>query len=401
MSTEQNLHKTPLVASADSLTPEELRRYSRHLSLPQIGLEGQRRLKNARVLVIGAGGLGSPALLYLAAAGVGTIGIVDDDHVDLPNLQRQVIHGVDTLGEEKVQSAAAAIARINPLVTVIPHPTRLTTDNALGLIESYDLVVDGADNFATRYIVSDACTLTNTPCVWGSILRFEGRLSVFWNSPAHDGISYRDLHPHAPAPGVTPSCSTAGVLGALPGTIGALMSSEAIKLITGCGDTLYGRLVIHDGLTAQFRELRILPDPDAPLVTSMEGGATTACSATRCTSQSEAQHLTVSPPDLQQQQNAGAVLIDVREPWERDISTIPGAIAIPLVEFEANGAAALPAKAQGHDVIFYCASGQRSAQALDAVAVFFAAREETASHLSGGIQAWISELHPELLSGPR
>jgi molybdopterin/thiamine biosynthesis adenylyltransferase/rhodanese-related sulfurtransferase len=377
-----------LVEPAAELTRDELVRYARHLTLTQVGHEGQRRLKNARVLVTGAGGLGSPALLYLAAAGVGTIGVVDDDVVDVSNLQRQVVHGMDDLGRPKVESAADAVARINPLVTVETHHTRLTADNAVDIISGYDLVMDGADNFATRYVVSDACTLTDTPCVWGSILRFDGRVSVFWNGPDHDGVSYRDLHPDAPAPGEVPSCAAGGVIGSLPGTVGSLMVTEAVKLITGCGEPLYGRLLIHDGLAMTFRELKILPDPDAPLVTRVDDGVSDACSVRT--------YPTVTPAELQDRMDAGAVLVDVREPWEREIVSVPGALGVPLSELQAHGADALPDAARGRDVIFHCKAGSRSEQALDTVAPYFAAREENASHLDGGVLAWVHDLHPEL-----
>lgn len=378
----------PLVAPAADLTRDELVRYARHLTLSQIGQDGQRRLKNARVLVTGAGGLGSPALLYLAAAGVGTIGVVDDDVVDVSNLQRQVVHGVDDLGRAKVESAADAVARINPLVTVEQHPTRLTADNAVEIISGYDLVMDGADNFATRYVVSDACTLTDTPCVWGSILRFDGRLSVFWNGPDHDGISYRDLHPDAPAPGEVPSCAAGGVVGSLPATVGSLMVTEAVKLITGTGTPLFGRLLIQDGLAMTFRELKILPDPSSPLVTTVDDGVPDVCTIPT--------YPTVSPAELQDRLDAGAVLVDVREPWEREIVSVPGAVAVPLAELQTEGGGALPDVARGRDVIFHCKAGSRSEQALDATAAYFAAREENAAHLDGGILAWVRDLHPDL-----
>lgn len=382
----------PLVEPAAELTREELVRYARHLTLEHIGHEGQRRLKNARVLVTGAGGLGSPALHYLAAAGVGTIGIIDDDVVDVSNLQRQVVHRVEDIGRAKVESAADAVARINPSVTVEQHRTRLTADNAVEIIDSYDLVMDGADNFATRYVVSDACTLTDTPCVWGSILRFDGRVSVFANGPEHDGISYRDLHPDAPAPGEVPSCAAGGVVGALPGTVGSLMVTEAIKLITGIGRPLFGRLLIHDGLAMTFRELKILPDPDAPLVTAVDDGVSEACAA------AGPSYPTVSPAQLQSRLDAGAVLVDVREPWEREIVSIPRAVAVPLTELQDHGAEALPDAARGRDVVFHCKSGNRSERALDAVAAHFATREENASHLDGGVLSWVQELHPDLPS---
>lgn len=388
MTTAKALPFAPLVDPVEELTRDDLVRYARHLTLDQIGPEGQRRLRGARVLITGAGGLGSPALLYLAAAGVGTIGIIDDDVVDVSNLQRQVVHGMDDVGRAKVESAADTVARINPTVTVEQHRTRLTADNAVDIIGGYDLVMDGADNFATRYVVSDACTLTDTPCVWGSILRFDGRVSVFWNSPNHDGISYRDLHPDAPAPGEVPSCAAGGVIGALPGTVGSLMVTEAVKLITGTGTPLFGRLLIHDGMTMTFRELKIIPDPDAPVVTAVDDGVSDACAVPY--------YSTVSPAELQPRLDAGAVLVDVREPWEREIVSIPGALPVPLAELQAHGADALPEKARGRDVVFHCKAGSRSEQALDAVSPWFAAHEENAAHLDGGVLAWIQDLHPEL-----
>ncbi|MDN6283291.1 MAG: molybdopterin-synthase adenylyltransferase MoeB [Corynebacterium sp.] len=388
----KSLPFAPLVEPAAELTRDELVRYARHLTLEHIGHEGQRRLKNARVLVTGAGGLGSPALHYLAAAGVGTIGIVDDDVVDVSNLQRQVVHGVSDIGRAKVESAADAVARINPLVTVEQHHTRLTADNAVNIVGAYDLVMDGADNFATRYVVSDACTLTDTPCVWGSILRFDGRLSVFANGPGHDGISYRDLHPDAPAPGEVPSCAAGGVVGALPGTIGSLMVTEAIKLINGTGSPLFGRLLIHDGMAMTFRELTILPDPDAPLVTAVNDGVGDACAVAT----GAGAYPTVSPEELQSRLDTGAVLVDVREPWEREIVSIPGALAVPLAELQDRGAEALPDATRGRDVVFHCKAGSRSEQALDAVASYFGTREENAAHLAGGVLAWVHNLHPDL-----
>jgi len=388
VTTAKALPFAPLVDPVDELTRDDLVRYARHLTLDQIGPEGQRRLRGARVLITGAGGLGSPVLLYLAAAGVGTIGIIDDDVVDVSNLQRQVVHGMADVGRAKVESAADAVARINPTVTVEQLRTRLTADNAVDIIGGYDLVLDGADNFATRYVVSDACTLTDTPCVWGSILRFDGRVSVFWNGPEHDGISYRDLHPDAPAPGEVPSCAAGGVIGALPGTVGSLMVTEAVKLITGTGTPLFGRLLIHDGMAMTFRELKIIPDPDAPLVTAVDDGVSDACALPS--------YPTVSPAELQSRLDAGAVLIDVREPWEREIVSIPGAQPVPLAELQAHGTDALPKDARGRDVVFHCKAGSRSEQALDAVGPWFAAREENAAHLDGGVLAWVQDLHPEL-----
>lgn len=384
----------PLVEPGEELTREELQRYARHLTLDDIGMSGQRRLKNARVLVVGAGGLGSPVLQYLAAAGVGTLGVVDDDDVDVSNLQRQVIHGVEDLGVPKVDSAADAVARINPLVTVHRHRVRLDAAGAVELIRAgaggsagYDLVIDGADNFATRYVVSDACTLAGVPCVWGSILRFDGRVSVFWSGPEHDGITYRDLHPDIPPPGSVPSCAAGGVVGALPGTVGSLMATEAIKVITGTGEPLYGRLLIHDGLAMTFRELRLTADPEAPAVRGV--------AAPDSRPEPGGGYPTVTPRELPALLDTGAVLVDVREDWERRLVSIPGAVAVPLDEIETRGASALPAEVGGRDVVFHCKSGARSERALDALGGPGGADGRRAVHLAGGILAWLAEFAPE------
>ncbi len=260
----------PLVEPAGELTRDEVARYSRHLIIPDLGVDGQKRLKNAKVLVIGAGGLGSPALLYLAAAGVGTIGIVEFDEVDESNLQRQVIHGQSDVGRPKADSARDSILEINPLVTVHTHKFRLDNDNAVGLFEQYDLIVDGTDNFATRYLVNDAAVLAGKPYVWGSIYRFEGQASVFWeDAPDGLGLNYRDLYPEAPPPGMVPSCAEGGVLGILCASIGSIMGTEAIKLITGIGETLLGRLMVYDALDMRYRTINLRKDPQAPKITEL------------------------------------------------------------------------------------------------------------------------------------
>lgn len=371
----------PLVEPGAELTRDELQRYARHLTLEHIGVTGQRRLKNARVLVVGAGGLGSPVLQYLAAAGVGTLGVVDDDTVDVTNLQRQVIHGVDDVGTAKVDSAADTVRRINPLVRVTRHQLRLDASNTGDLVGDYDLVIDGADNFETRYLVSDACTTQAVPCVWGSILRFDGRVSVFYSGPQHDGITYRDLHPDTPPPGMVPSCAAGGVVGALPGTVGSVMSTETIKLITGIGEPLYGRLLIHDGLAMTFRELRIVADPDATVEPAPVAPS----------------YPTVQPGELPALLDGGAVLVDVRDSWERDLVSIPGAVAVELADLERHGAAALPDSVIDRDVVFHCKSGARSERALDAVAARSTDKVTggTTAHLDGGILAWIREFTPE------
>jgi len=260
----------PLVEPAAELTREEVARYSRHLIIPDLGLDGQKRLKNARVLVIGAGGLGSPTLLYLAAAGVGTIGIVEFDVVDESNLQRQIIHGQSDIGRPKAHSAKDSIAEINPLVEVRLHEVRLDTDNALELFEQYDLILDGTDNFATRYLVNDAAVLAGKPYVWGSIYRFEGQVSVFWeDAPDGLGLNYRDLYPEPPPPGMVPSCAEGGVLGILCASIASVMGTEAIKLITGIGEPLLGRLMVYDALDMTYRTIKIRKDPATPKITEL------------------------------------------------------------------------------------------------------------------------------------
>ena len=252
----------PLVEPAAELTRDEVARYSRHLIIPDLGVDGQKRLKNARVLVIGAGGLGAPTLLYLAAAGVGTIGIVDFDVVDESNLQRQIIHGVADVGRPKAQSARDSIAAINPLVEVRLHEVRLDAGNAVELFKQYDLILDGTDNFATRYLVNDAAVLAGKPYVWGSIYRFEGQVSVFWeDAPDGRGLNYRDLYPEPPPPGMVPSCAEGGVLGIICASIASVMGTEAIKLITGIGEPLLGRLMIYDALEMSYRTITIRKDP--------------------------------------------------------------------------------------------------------------------------------------------
>ncbi len=260
----------PLVEPAAELTRDEVARYSRHLIIPDLGVDGQKRLKNARVLVIGAGGLGAPTLLYLAAAGVGTIGIVDFDVVDESNLQRQIIHGVSDIGRSKAQSARDSITEVNPLVKVRLHEERLESHNAVDLFEQYDLILDGTDNFATRYLVNDAAVLAHKPYVWGSIYRFEGQISVFWeDAPDGRGLNYRDLYPEAPPPGMVPSCAEGGVLGILCASIASVMGTEAIKLITGIGESLLGRLMVYDALEMSYRTIKIRKDPSTPKITEL------------------------------------------------------------------------------------------------------------------------------------
>ncbi|MFF0989259.1 molybdopterin-synthase adenylyltransferase MoeB [Kocuria nitroreducens] len=383
----------PLVEPAAELTDAELRRYARHLTVPEIGEEGQRRIKNARVLCVGAGGLGSPALLYLAAAGVGTLGVVDDDLVEASNLQRQVIHGGTTLGAPKTASAAARIADLNPLVRVVEHRERLTAGNAEEILSGYDLVLDGTDNFETRYLVSDACELAGLPHVWGSILRFDGQYSVFWGAL---GPTYRDLYPVSPAPGTVPDCAEAGVLGVLPGLLGTAMAVEAVKLVTGIGTTMLGRVATYDALSARWWEIPLSPTPGRPAVTVLtaaDDGAP-ACSAPGPDRLPE-NVPTVTAPELAQllaARERGAAdfeLVDVREPYEARLAAIPGARLLPLAQFESGDAFARIAP--GRRVVLHCKAGARSERALH---LLRAAGHADVAHLEGGVLAWIEQVDP-------
>lgn len=381
-------HLPPLVEPGPELTPEEIARYQRHLGLPDVGVEGQRRLKNARVLLVGAGGLGSPAIHYLAAAGVGTLGVIDDDTVDLSNLQRQIVHATPDIGRPKVESAAERAIALNPLVTVERHHERLTADNALDLVAAYDLVLDGADNFATRYLVSDAAEVLRKPVVWGAILRFHGQLAVFW---AGHGPTYRDLFPEPPDPASVPSCAEAGVLGVLPGVIGTLMATEAIKLILGRGQPLLGRLLVYDALGTNLRSMPIMPDPDRPPVTQVRPVEFV------CAVGAPTETETLDVPTLRSlvaRRDAGELslaIVDVREDWERALGMVPGAVAAPLGEIQQRGIDALPAEARGRDVVLYCAAGIRSGRALETLRPAFAGQEVTLRHLAGGYGAWTAE----------
>jgi molybdopterin/thiamine biosynthesis adenylyltransferase len=319
----------PLVEPAADLSVDEVRRYSRHLIIPEIGMTGQKRLKNARVLCVGAGGLGSPALLYLAAAGVGTLGVIDFDVVDESNLQRQIIHGQSDVGRPKAQSARDSINELNPLVNVVLHETALDTDNALEIFSQYDLIVDGTDNFATRYLVNDACVLLGKPYVWGSIYRFDGQASVFW---AEYGPCYRCLYPEPPPPGMVPSCAEGGVLGVLCASIGSIQVNEAIKVITGVGEPLAGRLMIYDALEMSYRTVRVRKDPECaicgknPTITELID-YDAFCGAVSADAQEAAAGSTISATDLKGMldRDDNIFLIDVREPNEYEIVSIPGA----------------------------------------------------------------------------
>ena len=386
----------PLVEPADSLTKTEVERYSRHLIIPDVGMIGQKRLKNARVLVVGAGGLGSPALLYLAAAGVGTLGILDFDTVDESNLQRQVIHGQSDIGKPKAVSAAESIAEINPYVTVVLHTERLDSSNALEIFADYDLIVDGTDNFATRYLVNDACVLLNKPYVWGSIYRFEGQVSVFWNKPSNgrDGVQYRDLYPEPPPPGMVPSCAEGGVLGVLCASIGSIMVTEAIKLLTGIGETLLGRLMVYDALEMTYRTVKVRRDPAGEPITGLIDYEAFCGSVSDDAAAAAADH-TISATELKRRMDAREdfLLVDVREPNEYEIVSIPGSVLIPKGDILSGEA--LSTLPQDKPVVLHCKSGARSAEAL---AVLHKAGFADAVHVGGGVLAWIKQVDPALPS---
>ncbi|GAB2647994.1 adenylyltransferase/sulfurtransferase MoeZ [Gordonia jinhuaensis] len=383
----------PLVDPVGELSKDEVARYSRHLIIPDVGMDGQKRLKNARVLVIGAGGLGSPTLLYLAAAGVGTIGIVEFDVVDESNLQRQVIHGQSDIGKSKALSAAESIAEINPFVTVNLHEQRLEPEDAVELFAQYDLILDGTDNFATRYLVNDAAVLAHKPYVWGSIYRFEGQASVFWeDAPDGRGLNYRDLYPQAPPPGMVPSCAEGGVLGILCASIGSIMGTEAIKLITGIGEPLLGRLMVYDALDMTYRTIKIRKDPDAEPITGLID-YDDFCGVVSTDAAEAADGSTLTAAELKARLDSGdpIELIDVREPVEWDIVHIDGATLIPKDEILSG--AALDKLPHDRPTVLYCKSGVRSAEALAALK---RAGFADAMHLQGGVLSWVSQIEPEL-----
>jgi molybdopterin/thiamine biosynthesis adenylyltransferase/rhodanese-related sulfurtransferase len=372
------------------LSHEELIRYSRHLVLPAIGIVGQERLKAARVLIVGAGGLGSPAALYLAAAGVGTLGLVDWDVVDRSNLQRQVLHGTGMVGRTKLDSARARLADLNPHVRLEMVSARLTSTNALEVLNGWDVVLDGSDNFPTRYLINDACVLLGVPNLYGAVLRFEGQVSVF---DARQGPCYRCLYREPPPPELVPSCAEGGVLGVLPGIIGSLQALEAIKLVTGVGDSLVGRLLLFDGLKLQFREITLSKDPDCavcgphPTVTALidyeafcgmkDGGRGTG----------DALEIGVTELRAERDRKPQLLLLDVREPFEWEIAHLEGARLIPL--------GALPARLReldGHaDIVAYCHHGLRSRHAAE---ILRAAGFAGARSLRGGVDAWAREVDP-------
>ena len=378
---------SPALVSEAALSQAEVLRYSRHLLLPEVGVAGQRKLKSARVLTIGAGGLGSPLSLYLAAAGVGTIGIVDFDVVDLTNLQRQIVHGTSTLGQPKLESAEARLSDVNPNVRIEKHETRLTSQNALEILREYDIVVDGTDNFPTRYLVNDACVLLGKPNVYGSIFRFEGQASLFY---ARQGPCYRCLYSEPPPPGLVPSCAEGGVLGVLPGIIGSIQALETIKWIIGAGDSLIGRLLLFDALKLRFRELQLRKDPSCPVCGEQPSirelidyeafcgiGAEPAYDGPEITAEELSREMQQKGPEL--------VLIDVREPHEWEIAHIEGARLLPLGRLpERLG------ELDGHaEIVTHCHHGARSMKALQ---LLKGAGFSRVRSLAGGIDAWADRI---------
>ena len=377
-----------------TLSKREVERYSRHLIMPEVGMDGQLKLKAASVLCVGAGGLGSPVALYLAAAGVGRIGIVDFDVVDYSNLQRQIIHGTPDVGRPKLESARDRLNAVNPEVEVIPHAVALSSNNALDILAGYDVIVDGTDNFPTRYLVNDACVLLGKPNVYGSIFRFEGQASVFATA---DGPCYRCLYPEPPPPGLVPSCAEGGVLGILPGVIGTIQATEAVKLIIGVGEPLVNRFLIYDALRMRFRELKLRKDPECPVC----GENPTIrelidyeqfCGITPVAAPSEAgdgADATVEEIKARIDRQDDVFILDVREPQEFQICRIPGSTLIPLGELPKR-----LSELEGHDdMVVHCKSGVRSAKA---VKLLHEAGFKTAKNLRGGILAWIDQVDPSL-----
>lgn len=386
----------PLVTPGGALSVNEVHRYSRHLIIPDVAMAGQQRLMNAKVLCVGAGGLGSPTLMYLAAAGVGTLGIVDFDTVDESNLQRQVIHGQSDIGKSKAQSAKEKIAEINPNVVVNLHQLRVDVSNVMDLFSQYDLIIDGTDNFATRYLVNDACVLLGKPYVWGSIYRFDGQASVFW---AEYGPCYRCLYPEPPPPGMVPSCAEGGVLGVLCASIGSIQTTEAIKLLTGIGETLIGYLMIYDALEMTFRKIKVRKDPDCPLCGTNPTQADLLedyeafCGVLTDEAVDAVKDSTISVEELKSKMDEGKefFLVDVREPSEWEIVKIPGATLIPKQGF--LDGSALEKMPHDKQIILHCKAGVRSAECL---AIVKAAGFSDAVHVSGGVLAWAKQIDTSL-----
>ena len=383
---------TEVNAEPPPLTHEEVQRYSRHLIIPEVGVEGQQRLKKARVVCVGAGGLGSPSALYLAAAGVGTLGLVDFDTVDTSNLQRQVLYSTSDAGRRKLDAAAERLTGLNPSVNVVRHETSLSSANALDIFRGYDVVVDGADNFPTRYLVNDACVLLGIPNVYGSIFRFDGQASVF---ATKGGPCYRCLYPEPPPPGLVPSCAEGGVLGVLPGIIGTIQAAEAIKIVLGVGESLAGRLLTLDALTMQFRTLRLRRDPECPICGDHPTVKTLIdyqqfCGITPTATVSDVPEVSVE--ELKSEIDAGRPLwiLDVREPREWEICKLPGTTLIPLGELPKR-LAEVPQGANAPEIVVHCKMGGRSAKAVRLL------RDHgitNARNLTGGILAWIDRIDP-------
>ncbi|MFN9174417.1 MAG: molybdopterin-synthase adenylyltransferase MoeB [Synechocystis sp.] len=377
------------------LSQDDYQRYSRHIILPEVGLDGQKRIKAASVLCIGTGGLGSPLLLYLAAAGVGRIGIVDFDIVDTSNLQRQVIHGTSWVGKPKIVSAKDRILEINPFCQVDLYETQITSSNALEIMEPYDIVIDGTDNFPTRYLTNDACVLLNKPNVYGSIFRFEGQATVF---NYQGGPNYRDLYPEPPPPGMVPSCAEGGVLGVLPGIIGTIQATEALKIILGAPNTLSGRLLLFNAWDMKFRELRLRPNPERPVIEKLIDyeqfcGIPQAKAAEAADASAVAEMTVVELKSLIDSDAQDFVLIDVRNPNEYDIARIPGAVLVPLPDIEAGpGIEKVRELVNGSRLIAHCKMGGRSAKALNIL------KEAgiLGINVKGGINAWSEEVDPSV-----
>ena len=394
--TNPQIKPPALVSPGPALTVDEVRRYSRHLIIPDVAMAGQQRLMNAKVLCVGAGGLGSPALMYLAAAGVGTLGIVEFDTVDESNLQRQIIHGQSDIGKSKAQSAKAKIAEINPYVNVVTHEVRLDNSNVMEIFSQYDIIVDGTDNFATRYLVNDACVLLKKPYVWGSIYRFDGQASVFW---AEYGPCYRCLYPEPPPPGMVPSCAEGGVLGVLCATIGSIQTTEAIKVITGVGDPMIGSLIIYDALEMSFRKIKVRKDPNCPLCsenptqTELLPDYEAFCGVLSDAAEVAVKDSTITVTELAAKiaGNDNFYLVDVREPSEFEIVRIPGSHLIPKQGFlDGTVLATMP---QDKPIVLHCKSGVRSAECL---AILKGAGFSDATHVAGGVIAWAKQIDKSL-----
>lgn len=392
-SADQDRRPPPLVEPAEGLTNQEIRRYSRHLIIPDIAMDGQRRMKNAKVLCIGAGGLGSPVAMYLAAAGVGTLGLVDYDVVDETNLQRQIMHGQSDVGRKKLDSAEDSIKEINPFVNVIKHETFVTSENALDLFRGYDLIIDGSDNFPTRYLVNDACILLSKPNVYGSIFRFEGQATVF-GMP--DGPCYRCLYPEPPPPGLVPSCAEGGVLGVLPGIVGSIQAMETIKLILGRGDNLVGRLLLFDALGMKFRELKLRKNPNCPMCGTHRTINKLIDYYQFCGVRGEeapgptVQVPEITPRELKARLDSGddLFILDVREPHEYQICNLKGHL-LPLGELTRR----VHELDSSREIVAHCRSGKRSAEAVDFLRK---AGFRKILNLKGGILAWSDEVDPSV-----